>query len=215
MKSILCYGDSNTWGYSPETGERYDHKIRWPCILRDILNSGSASGDPAWWVVEEGLCGRTSCREDPIEGDKNGLRQLIPILKSHQPLDIVIVMLGTNDLKPKFNPTAYDIAAGVNEVTAAILNYPAGPGEKKPKVLMICPPPTVHSPVFADMFGDSTEISKKLPEFFRRFAEESGVEFLDAGKIIQSSSTDGIHLNPENHKKLAETVAEIIVTKMS
>jgi lysophospholipase L1-like esterase len=210
MKTILCYGDSNTWGYSPQTGERYDHHIRWPCILWKLLNRGTPEDDPAYWVVEEGLSGRTSCREDPIEGDRNGLRQLIPILQSHHPLDLVAVMLGTNDLKTRFNPSAYDIAAGVQELVIAIQDSRTGPGETAPRVLMICPPPTVASPAWAHIFGNSVELSKKLPGFYRQFAEERGALFLDAGKVIQTSKIDGIHLEPEAHRKLAEAAAAII-----
>ena len=103
MKTILCYGDSNTWGFDPRTKDRYDHKTRWPMAMARILNQGSPPDDPAWWVVEEGQNGRTTSREDEINGDRNGLRQLIPILESHKPLDVVAVMLGVNDLKYHFN----------------------------------------------------------------------------------------------------------------
>jgi lysophospholipase L1-like esterase len=120
MKTILCYGDSNTWGFDPRTQGRYDHKTRWPMVLEEILNKNTPPDDPAWWVVEEGLNGRTSCREDPMEGDMNGLRQLPPILASHKPIDIAAVMLGTNDLKPRFNPSPFDIARGVQNVLIAI-----------------------------------------------------------------------------------------------
>jgi lysophospholipase L1-like esterase len=74
MKTILCYGDSNTWGYIPLSGERHDHQTRWPMVLWRLLTNGTDWEDPPYWVVEEGLNGRTSCREDPVEGDRNGLR---------------------------------------------------------------------------------------------------------------------------------------------
>ncbi|MDR2362809.1 MAG: SGNH/GDSL hydrolase family protein [Spirochaetaceae bacterium] len=212
MKTILCYGDSNTWGYNPQTGERYDHKTRWPMALKNLLNRNApgdeSPDDPRYWVDEEGLCGRTSCREDPVEGDMNGLRQLMPILKSHSPLDIVVVMLGTNDLKIRYSPCAYDIARGVGRLVTAVKDSRTGPGDTAPQVLMICPPPTADAPAFKNIFGDSVELSKKLPGFYRRFAEECGAEFLDAGKIIQSSKADGIHLDPEEHYKLAAAVAD-------
>jgi lysophospholipase L1-like esterase len=161
-------------------------------------------------VVEEGLNGRTSCREDPVEGDRNGFRQLIPILESHKPLDLAAVMLGTNDLKPRFNPSAYDIAAGVQRLARAIQDSRTGPNETAPKVLMICPPPTAASPVLANIFGNSTELSKRLPGFYRELAEECGALFLDAGKVIRTSKVDGIHLDPEEHRKLAAAAAELI-----
>ena len=207
MKTILCYGDSNTWGYNPRTGGRYDHKTRWPMALYGILNENAPTGEPHWWVVEEGQNGRTSCREDQVEGDRNGLRQLLPILESHKPLDAVVVMLGTNDLKPRFNPTAYDIARGVQRVVQAVHGSCTGPDNSAPRVLMICPPATVESPVYKHLFGNPIALSEKLPPLFRALAHECGADFLDAGKHIKSSPADGIHLDPEEHRKLAEAVA--------
>jgi lysophospholipase L1-like esterase len=179
-------------------------------VLKAILNRGCPPESPAWWVDEEGLCGRTTCREDPVEGDLNGLRQVAPVLGSHRPLDVVAVMLGTNDLKLRFNPCPHDIAQGAARVARAIQDSRAGPENTAPKVLMICPPPTVRSPVFEPMFGESTELSKRLPPFYRQFAGEAGVLFLDAGTVIRSSAVDGIHLDPGEHRKLAEAVAAIV-----
>ena len=210
MKTILCYGDSNTWGYNPRTQERYDHQTRWPMVLKKILNQNAPPDDPQWWVVEEGLNGRTSCREDPVEGDRNGLRQLIPILESHMPIDVVAVMLGTNDLKPRFSPTPFDIAQGVQDIVIAIQKSETGPGKTAPKVLMICPPATVESPVFKHIFGDTIELSTKLPPLYRALAAERGAAFLEAGKYIKTSSADGVHFDPEDHRKLAEAVAEAV-----
>jgi lysophospholipase L1-like esterase len=210
MKTILCYGDSNTWGYNPKTQGRYDHKTRWPMALKILLNKDAPHDDPAWWVVEEGLNGRTSCREDPVEGDKNGLRQLLPILESHRPIDMVAFMLGTNDLKPRFNPSAFDIAYGAQNVAVAIQKSNFGPDNAAPKVLMICPPPTADSPIFKHIFGDSVKFSEKLPPLYKTLADECGAAFLDAGKYIKSSLADGIHLEPEDQRLLAEAVAESV-----
>jgi lysophospholipase L1-like esterase len=211
MKTILCYGDSNTWGFIPVSEGRYDHKTRWPGALNRLLNQKSPLDDPEWLVVEEGLCGRTSCREDPVEGDLNGLRQLLPILKSHRPIDIVAVMLGTNDLKPRFNPTAHDIARGVQQVVFAIQKSETGPNNTPPKVLMICPPPTVNSPVFSPIFGDSVSLSQKLPPLYSAMAAECGAAFLDAGSYIKTSPADGIHFEAKDHLKLAAAVMETVL----
>jgi lysophospholipase L1-like esterase len=185
-------------------------------VLWRLLNRGApifpeeGQEDPPYWVIEEGLCGRTSCREDPIEGDLNGLRQLIPILESHKPLDWVAIMLGINDLKRRFNPSAFDTAVGVRKLADAVRNSRCGPDEGPPQVLMICPPPMAASGTFAHIFGDALELSKKLAPYFRVMAKESGVFFLDAGGVIQSSPADGLHLEAEDHRKLAEAVAAII-----
>ena len=175
-----------------------------------ILNKNSPADDPAFWVVEEGQNGRTSCREDPVEGDRNGLRQLLPILESHKPLDVIVVMLGTNDLKPRFSPMPYDIARGAQRVVMAAQESKTGPDNSAPKVIMICPPPTVESPVFAHIFGNSVELSKKLSPLYNQLAKECGAVFLDAGKIVKTSSADGIHFDPNGQLALAEAVAEII-----
>ena len=204
MRTILCYGDSNTWGYDPRGGERFDRKSRWPMVLQELLNKEAGE---EWLVVEEGLSGRTSCREDPIEGDRNGLRQLLPILESHAPIDIVAVMLGTNDLKLRFNPQAFDIAAGAQHVAMAAMASQTGPGKSSPKALIICPPPVVESPVFAHIFGDCVELSKKLPPLYRQLAGECGAAFLDAGLFIKTSPVDGIHFEIEEHRKLAAAIA--------
>ena len=159
MKTILCYGDSNTWGANPKGG-RYDYTIRWPTVMASLLNP---PGDILYWVVEEGLNGRTTCHDDPIEGDRNGLRHLIPILRSHRPLDLVIVMLGTNDLKRRFNPSPYEISHGAQLVAKAVLSSECAPGDGQPKVLMVCPAPISRADTFAQILDPNAfEISRKL-----------------------------------------------------
>jgi lysophospholipase L1-like esterase len=209
MKTIVCYGDSNTWGFNPRTQGRYDHKTRWPMVLSRILNEGSPADDPAWWVVEEGLNGRTTARDD-FEAERNGLKQILPVLASHKPLDIVVIMLGTNDLKPRFGPMPFDIARGAQLVASAAKESKTGPIDSSPKVLLVCPPPTVESGGFAHVFGNTVELSKKLPPCYRQLAQECGAAFLDAGKFIKTSPVDGIHLEPEEHRKLAEAVADAV-----
>jgi len=208
MQTILCYGDSNTWGADPATGARLDRDSRWPAVLRRLLNADAPPEDPAFWIVEEGLCGRTTCREDPVEGDRNGLRQLLPILESHQPLDAVIVMLGTNDLKIRFAPTEYDVARGAQRVARAALESRTGPDGGAPRVLLVCPPPTARLTYFRPMFDGAGEISAKMAGRYRQFAAEIGVDFLDAGAFIRSSDLDGIHLEAPEHRKLAAAIAE-------
>ena len=214
IKTILCYGDSNTWGFNPRTGDRYDHKTRWPMAMAGILNRDSPANDPAWWVVEEGQNGRTTCREDPVEGDRSGLRQLLPILESHKPLDVVAVMLGTNDLKTRFSPVPYDIARGAQRVAIAAQESKTGPGNSAPKVIMICPPPTVASPAFRHIFGDSMELSGKLAPLYRQLAQECGAIFLDSGSCVKTSSVDGIHFDPEGQLALAKAMADIVLNLM-
>jgi len=210
MKTILCYGDSNTWGFNPKTGDRFDHKTRWPMAMARILNRDAPHDEPAWWVVEEGQNGRTTCREDPVEGGRNGLKQLISILESHKPLDVVAVMLGTNDLKPRFSPLPYDIARGAQRVAIAAQESKTGPGNSAPKIIMICPPPTAESPAFTHIFGDSTGLSKKLKPLYLQLARECGAIFLDAGGCVTTPGIDGIHFDAEGHLSLARAMADIV-----
>jgi lysophospholipase L1-like esterase len=181
-------------------------------VMASLLNEGQVPGtNPAWWVVEEGLNGRTTCLEDPVEGDRNGLRQLIPIVRSHRPLDLVIFMLGTNDLKHRFNPTPYEVSHGAQLVAKALLASETGPGGGAPGVLMVCPPPVVDAPAFRQILaGDAEAISRKLPPFYRACAAECGAAFFDAGSVVKSSPVDGIHWEAEEHRKFAGAMAETV-----
>lgn len=201
MKTVLCYGDSNTWGSDPETGERFGPEVRWPGVLAQELGDG-------FRVVEEGLSGRTTVRDDPIEGiHKNGRTYLTPCLESHKPIDLVTVMLGTNDLKERFRASASDIAQGAASLAEEILRSGCGPEGGAPKVLLISPPPVGELTDMAEMFEGAQEKSARFAGHYRYFAEQYGCGFLDAGAVISSSDVDGIHLQAGEHRKLGEAVA--------
>lgn len=207
MKTILCYGDSNTWGADPATGNRFDRFTRWSGVLREILNRNSPAGAPDYWIIEEGLCGRTTCRDDPIEPDRNGLVQIRPILESHKPVDLVVILLGTNDLKVRFAPTAQDVARGAQRVGEVVAKSEAGPEGTAPKILMVAPPPVGKLSYFREMFTGAEEVSQRMAGRFRQYAAELGCAYLNAGSIIVSSEADGIHFDAGEHRKLAEAVA--------
>jgi lysophospholipase L1-like esterase len=201
MKTILCYGDSNTWGSNPATDERFGLTERWPGVLRQTLDDG-------YWIIEEGLRGRTTVWDDPIEGYKNGKSYLIPCLSSHCPLDLVIIMLGTNDLKMRFSLPAYDIANGAGVLVDVVQKSDAGYDGYAPEVLLLAPPPVTTLTEYAEMFAGSLEKSKLFAHHYRRVAEEYGCHFLDTGQVIVSSPLDGIHFEIEEHRKLGLAVAE-------
>ena len=205
MKTILCYGDSNTWGYNPATKERYGRDERWPGVLRNELGA-------EYLVIEEGLGGRTTVWDDPIEGYKNGKEYLIPCLETHKPIDLVMIMLGTNDLKKRFSLTAFDIASGAGVLVEIVQKSAAGPDDQAPKVLLLAPPPLAKlaGTEFADMFEDAEEKSKKLSQHYHRVAQELGCELLDTAKVIVSSPVDGIHFEVEEHRKLGKAVAACV-----
>ena len=200
MKTVLCYGDSNTWGYDPATQGRFPMEVRWPGVMRELLGEG-------YWVIEEGLNGRTTVWDDPLEGHKNGKEQLIPCIESHKPLDLVVVGLGVNDLKMRFGVPAWDIAASAGKLVEMVQKSATGPGDGAPKVLLLCPAKVGKLTDFADMFEGAQEKSGRLAEHFERVAEERGVPWLDIGSVAQVSDLDGIHFEADEHRKIGEAVA--------
>lgn len=203
MKRVLCFGDSNTWGYDPDSGERLQEGKRWTGILD--RNTG-----PNYRIIEEGLNGRTTVWNDPIEGVSSGLNHLEPCLDAHKPVDLVILMLGTNDLKFRFSSTAYDIAEGMGRLVDLIDSSDAGRGEESPATLVVSPPPIGELSEFEEMFRGAREKSGNLSNQFCRVAEEKGCYFLDAGDFVSSSDVDGIHLAESEHKKLGGAIADKI-----
>lgn len=202
-KTILCYGNSNTWGWNPATQDRYARDERWPGVLGQELGEG-------YLIIEEGLNGRTTVWDDPIEGYKNGKEYLIPCLETHRPLDLVAIMLGTNDLKVRFSLSAYDIANGAGVLVDIVLKSGAGPSGSAPKALLMAPPPLGKLTEFAEMFEGAEVKSRRFSEHYRRVAEEYGCAFLDTSEVIVSSDIDGVHLEPSEHRKLGKAVAAIV-----
>ena len=204
MQRILCFGDSNTWGYDPATGDRFDESTRWTGVLQAALG-----GD--FTVIEEGLNGRTTVWDDPIEGHKNGHEYLVPCLETHRPLDLVVLMLGTNDLKRRFSLAAYDIAQGIAVLLRAISYSKAGRDGQPPRVLLMAPPPVAKLSGFGEMFEGAEPKSLLLGQHYRTVAAEYHAAFLDTAGVIRSSDTDGIHLEPAEHSKLGRAVAHEVL----
>jgi lysophospholipase L1-like esterase len=200
MKRILCYGDSNTWGYNPVTQERFDKHERWTGQLSQALGG-------TYDVIEEGLNGRTTVWNDPIEGYKNGREYLIPCLESHKPLDLVIILLGVNDLKKRFSLSAYDVAEGARVLVQIVQKSNAGNLGHAPQVLLLVPPPVGKLTAFADMFEGAEAKSQKFAEHFRRVAAELECLCFDTSTVIVSSDLDGIHFEQSAHAQLGQAVA--------
>jgi lysophospholipase L1-like esterase len=200
MKTVLCYGDSNTWGYEPASGDRFSEDLRWPGVLARELGS-------EFRVIEEGLNARTTVREDPVEEYKNGKDYLRPCLESHRPLDVVIIALGVNDLKARFFASASDAADGAGILVTIAQRSGAGPDGSPPAVLLMAPPPVGRLTELAEMFAGAEEKSRGFARQYRRVAEKYGCELLDAGEQVRASDLDGIHLEVGEHRKLGEAVA--------
>ena len=197
MKQIVCFGDSNTYGFIPKAGGRYPWEIRWTGILSERL------GLENYRVIEEGLCGRTTMFEDPLRDGRCGVQMLPAILETHSPIDVVVVMLGTNDCKTVYSATAEMIGKGIADIISLIRRYA---GESK--ILLMSP---IHlgeevwksAPDYSAM---SVSVSGELAEVYRSIAEKENVDFLAASSYAAPSSIDQEHLDEEGHRLLAEAV---------
>lgn len=203
MKSILVYGDSNTWGFNPATTGRYPPQIRWTGVMRAALD---ASFPGACEVVAEGQNGRTTVWDDPL-GDKNGATHIMAILESHKPLDLVIIMLGTNDLKHRIGVSAYDVARGLCRLGDLVRKSEFGPGNQAPEILLVAPPPFATLSSYSPDFLGGAEKSRDLGRQLAAVAPQYNHRFFDAGSVIVSSDIDGIHLDPSEHEKLGKAMA--------
>jgi lysophospholipase L1-like esterase len=205
MTNILCYGDSNTWGciplQGPEPARRYPPGARWPGVLRRELGDG-------YWIVEAGLNGRTTVWDDPLELHRNGRKLLLPTLLTHQPLDLVIIMLGTNDLKRRINASAAEIAEGAGMLVDVVAASGCGPDGRAPQSLLVSPPPIAEVDQFDDEFEGGTKKSRQLAGHFAAIAAQRSCAFVDAGALISSSDVDGIHLDEHQHAVLGVAIAE-------
>ena len=205
MKVILCFGDSNTHGRDPVTKRRLDKKTRWPGVLQSTLGE-------EYYVIEEGLNGRTTVWDDPVRGGskRNGSVYLLPCLESHSPIDLLIIMLGTNDLKARFSVTPYDIAESMGALIEIAQGSRSGLDGKSPKILIMAPPPLGKLTEWAETFQGGVEKSKQLADYYQSVASVYDCLFLDTSTVIQTSKLDGLHFDPEDHHKLGAAVANII-----
>lgn len=210
-KRILCFGDSNTWGYVPaSTGERFDWNTRWPGVLQQHLGS-------EYLVIEEALNGRTTVWDDPMKPDRNGSKHLPILLESHTPIDLVIIALGVNDLKHHFHLNAVDIALGMGTLAEIVIQSQAGRMElsgnrMSPEVLLITPPPPVESPnPFGRKFEGASERCDGIGAAISEVAAKLGCSSFDASRVVTIPNTDGIHLDKEGHQALGSSLAQLIL----
>jgi lysophospholipase L1-like esterase len=200
-KVVLCFGDSNTWGLDPATEGRFDLQSRWTGVLQACLG-------PGFRVLEEGLNNRTTNLDDPINPDRNGARQLTPCLDSHRPVDLVIVMLGTNDLKARFARSPSDIAESAARLAGEARRSLAGPCGAAPAVLLVCPVPILELGAYREMYVGGEAKARELSPLYQRFAAWHGVPVFDAGSVAVVSELDGVHLDRAAHARLGRALAE-------
>ncbi|MBA8841454.1 SGNH/GDSL hydrolase family protein [Ochrobactrum sp. RH2CCR150] len=208
MRTILCFGDSNTYGQVPGGSpmDRYKVLERWPGVMKAHLGDG-------WHVIEEGLCGRTTVHSDPIEGaHKNGRTYLLPCLQSHAPIDLVILMLGTNDLKARFNMPPSEVAMAIGCLVHDIRELSPGPRGHDPEILIVAPPPMLDDiKEWEAIFSGAQAKSHKLALEFEIMADSLEAHFFDAGTVCTCASEDGFHIDAKAHRILGETLAQEVL----
>ncbi|MCR9285100.1 MAG: SGNH/GDSL hydrolase family protein [Rhodobacteraceae bacterium] len=204
MRTILCYGDSNTHGQIPGGTplDRYTLVQRWPGVLARELGKG-------WHIIEEGLSGRTTVHDDPIEGAlKNGRTYLRPCLMSHAPLDLVIIMLGTNDLKARFGQPASEVAMGIGCLIHDIKELSPGPDGTVPEIMVVSPPPMLDDiKEWENIFKAAQQKSHELALQFEIMSDSLEVHFFDAGSVSTCDPLDGFHINAQAHESLGIALA--------
>ncbi len=206
MKTVLCYGDSLTWGFDPNGTGRHAFEDRWPSVL------GAALG-PEVTVIAEGLNGRTTGYDDHLaDCDRNGVKTLPTVLHTHMPLDLVIIMLGSNDMKPVIAGTAHAARAGMQRLVGVIRHHEYSFDYDAPDVLIVSPPPLRETadPVFSAGFRGGVEESAMLASLYRDLADDLGCGFFDAGSVAETTPIDGVHLTPENTRAIGRGVEPIV-----
>jgi lysophospholipase L1-like esterase len=206
MKTILCYGDSLTWGANAETGARHAYEDRWPSVLQKALGHGVR-------VIPEGLNGRTTVYDDhTADCDRNGARVLPTILHTHAPMDLVILMLGTNDMKPVYANNAVIVGHGVKRLVEIIRHHAWQVEMDGPEILIVAPPPlseTDHA-LLGPMFAGRVDESRNLASVYRDLADELGCGFFDAGSVARTTPVDGVHMDAENTRAVGRGLEPIV-----
>ncbi|WP_108398601.1 SGNH/GDSL hydrolase family protein [Devosia submarina] len=210
MKTILAFGDSLTWGADAQTGGRHAFEDRWPSVLEQQLG-GKAR------VIAEGLSGRTTSFDDHASlADLNAVRALPMLLATHTPLNLVIIMLGTNDLKAHICGTALGAALGMRRLAQIILHYPFGPNEPQPKIMLVAPP-FISQPAQSlalDHFAGAGPESRKLASLYREIAAIETCRFWDAGSVARTSPVDGVHLDAANTRAIGIGLVDKVRTML-
>jgi lysophospholipase L1-like esterase len=213
MKTVLCFGDSNTWGYDPIASAsspfplRHGPDVRWTGILARMLG-------PGWRVIEEGQNGRTTVHDDPFGVARNGSDYLPACLESHKPLDLVAMMLGTNDLKTAYSVSPKEICLGASMLAQTILRSDAGLSGAAPKLLLVCPPAigqVDQLPELREKFAGADERSKRLPAHYAALAAQLRIAYLDSQAVVVPSPVDAIHLEASEHEKLGRAIAAKVI----
>lgn len=208
MKHILVYSDSLTWGIIPNTRKRLDFDDRWPGVMENLLNENSRK----FRVIENCLNGRRTAWDDPFMPGRNGLTGIGQVIEMHSPLDLVILMLGTNDFQSMHQNNAWHSAQGIGALITAIRQAPIEPGMPVPQILLVVPPPIQRpkGPIAQKFEGGDVKY-QGLAEEYRKVADEQKCLFFDSSSVTLSSKVDGIHLDKDQHYLLGKALAEKVI----
>lgn len=199
MAVVLCFGDSLTFGFDPATGGRFPPGDRWPDVV--AARTGAT-------VISEALPGRTTVFDSPYADTRSGRAMLPAVLESHAPIDLVVIMLGTNDLQGPLDLSARHSASGLWTLIDIVNRSAAGPGGEKPGCLVVVPPPIVEAKGFMGVFYAGRDAqSRELEVHYRSICEQTATPFLCAGDVVQPSPIDGIHLDPAGQHALGEAIS--------
>lgn len=214
-KHVVCLGDSNTHGYCADPmdcadhGDRFNEDERWTCLLQEKLGKD-------YLVIEEGLSGRTTVFEDALHESMPAIDVVYPILMSHEPVDLLIIMLGTNDTKERFGVNAAAIGVGLQRLIMKCKSIPCW-GKHEPKILIVAPP-HIGDGLYNDeaasgpMGAGCPERSRGLAKYFKQAADLFGCEFMDAEGLAEFNQIDCMHLTAKGHKQLADALSKKIVS---
>lgn len=202
-KRIVCFGDSNTWGYDGDTGGRYEDDVRWTGVLQSQMPAG-------YVVAEEGLSGRTTVFNDPLNPGMNGLEFLPVCLSTHMPVHFLVIMLGTNDCKQRFCATPKNIADGVTRLVLAA----KAAGVPAAKILIVAPilinERYKESFIAGEMGEGCVEKAAALPALLEEAARNNGCHYLDANLYVKPNQVDFMHLDKESNTSLGVAIADKI-----
>lgn len=207
-RKIVCFGDSNTHGYNSKTGGRFSESERWTKLLGKYLGE-------EYDIAEEGLEGRTACFEDPLFEGLCGYHYIYPCIMTHKPIDLLIIMLGTNDVKERFSATSENIAKAMERLIQKVLDTQEA-FRNKPNILLMCPPAInpgyEKTYVYGEMGKNCVEKSRALAALYEQTAKLKGIHFLDAGSIegVDMYPYDYMHLSMDAHNNLAKYLAKVI-----
>lgn len=203
MKHILCFGDSNTYGYKPDRSGQFNENIRWTGLLSKSLGND-------FTIIEDGVCGRTVALDDPMFSGRNGLKSIENSIRSNSPIDLLIIMLGTNDLKYFYKMTAEKITANCGKLIDKAISSCGNPNSLQ--ILLISPILLGENilSINSTYNAQSVKTSHSLATKFENLAKKKNCYFLAAENYAVASEVDCEHMTAAEHKKLATAIEKEI-----